>query len=103
MSRICDLTGRGSGVGHNVSHANNKTKRKFMVNLQPVSMHSNALGRSVRLRVATATLRSVTRMGGLDAFLRKTPEAKLTPEAVRLKRQVAKLDQAPAKKSEAES
>ena len=97
MSRRCELTGQGPATGNNVSHANNKTRRKFMVNLQSVSLHSSALGQPVRMRIATGALRSVTKMGGIDAFLRKTPESKLTPQAIRLKKQIAKKEQAPSK------
>ena len=91
MPRKCDLTGRGPATGNKVSHANNKTRRKFMVNLQPVTLHSEVLG-PLRLRIATGTLRTVTKVGGIDAFLRKTPEAKLSEDAARLKRRIAKIE-----------
>ena len=90
MSRICELTGKGRQVGHNVSHANNKTKRTFLPNLQNVTLISESLGRSVRLRVSTNGLRSVEHVGGLDNWLVKTAEAKLSLRARRLKREVAK-------------
>ncbi|UUL81562.1 MULTISPECIES: 50S ribosomal protein L28 [Sphingomonas] len=97
MSRICELTGKGRQVGHNVSHANNKTKRTFLPNLQNVTLMSDALGTSVRLRVSTHGLRSVEHVGGLDNWLAKTSETDLSLRARRLKREVAKkLDGAKA-------
>jgi len=90
MSRICELTGKGRQIGHNVSHANNKTKRNFLPNLQNVTLISDALGRSVRLRVSTHGLRSVEHVGGLDNWLTKTAEADLSLRARRLKREIAK-------------
>jgi large subunit ribosomal protein L28 len=93
MSRICELTGKGRQVGHNVSHANNKTKRNFLPNLQNVTLMSDALGRSVRMRVSTNGLRSVEHVGGLDNWLAKTPDLKLSLKARRLKREIAKKQQ----------
>jgi large subunit ribosomal protein L28 len=90
MARICELTGKGRQVGHNVSHANNKTKRTFLPNLQNVTLLSDSLGRSVKLRVSTHGLRSVEHVGGLDNWLAKTGEDKLSLKARRLKREVAK-------------
>ncbi len=90
MSRICELTGRSRQVGHNVSHANNKTKRVFLPNLQNVTLMSESLERSVRLRVSTHGLRSVEHVGGLDNWLLKTSDEKLSLRARRLKREVAK-------------
>ena len=90
MSRICELTGKGRQVGHNVSHANNKTKRAFLPNLQNVTLISDALGRQVKLRVSTAGLRSVEHVGGLDNWLAKTANEKLSLKARRLKREIAK-------------
>jgi large subunit ribosomal protein L28 len=90
MSRICELTGKGRQVGHNVSHANNKTKRVFLPNLQQVTLISDQLGRSVRLRVSTHGLRSVEHVGGLDNWLLKTRESDLSLRARRLKREIAK-------------
>lgn len=90
MSRICELTGRGRQVGHNVSHANNKTKRVFLPNLQNVTLISETLEKSVRLRVSTHGLRSVEHVGGLDNWLLKTADAKLSLKARRLKREIAK-------------
>lgn len=90
MSRICELTGKGRQVGHNVSHANNKTKRTFLPNLQNVTLMSESLERSVRLRVSTHGLRSVEHNGGLDNWLLKTSDEKLSLRARRLKREIAK-------------
>ncbi len=90
MSRICELTGKGRQVGHNVSHANNKTKRTFLPNLQNVTLMSDTLGTSVRLRVSTHGLRSVEHVGGLDNWLVKTGDDQLSLRARRLKRQIEK-------------
>lgn len=90
MSRICELTGKGRMVGNNVSHANNKTKRTFLPNLQNVTLISDALGTSVRLRVSAHGLRSVEHVGGLDNWLVKTTDEKLSLRARRLKRDVRK-------------
>jgi large subunit ribosomal protein L28 len=90
MSRICELTGRGRQVGHNVSHANNKTKRVFLPNLQNVTLISDTLERGVKLRVSTHGLRSVEHVGGLDNWLLKTADTKLSLKVQRLKREIAK-------------
>ena len=90
MSRVCELTGKGRQVGNNVSHANNKTKRTFLPNLQNVTLMSDALGSSVKLRVSTHGLRSVEHVGGLDNWLVKTSDDDLSLRARRLKRDVKK-------------
>ncbi|WP_017671459.1 50S ribosomal protein L28 [Blastomonas sp. AAP53] len=90
MSRICELTGKGRMVGHNVSHANNKTKRVFLPNLQNVTLMSEKLDRSFKLRVSTAGLRSVEHVGGLDNWLLKTSEEKLSARAAKIKRELNK-------------
>ena len=90
MSRICELTGKGRQVGHNVSHANNKTKRVFLPNLQNVTLISDALERSFKFRVSTHGLRSVEHVGGLDNWLLKTADTKLSPRAVKVKREISK-------------
>ncbi|MFM8542078.1 MAG: 50S ribosomal protein L28 [Chakrabartia sp.] len=90
MSRICELTGKGRQVGNNVSHANNKTKRTFLPNLQNVTLISESLSKGVRLRVSTHGLRSVEHVGGLDHWVLKTADTKLRLKARRLKREVAK-------------
>jgi large subunit ribosomal protein L28 len=88
MSRRCELTGKGPLTGHTVSHSNIKTKRRFLPNLLNVTMISDALGRSVRLRVSANALKSVDHRGGLDAFLLKAKDAELSKRALALKRQV---------------
>jgi large subunit ribosomal protein L28 len=90
MSRRCELTGKSAQVGHKVSHSNIKTKRRFLPNLLNVTMISDALGRSVRLRVSANALKSVDHRGGLDAYLAKARDAELSPRALDLKRQIAK-------------
>ena len=90
MSRICELTGKGRQVGHNVSHANNKTKRVFLPNLQNVTLMSEKLERSFKFRVSTNGLRSVEHVGGLDNWLLKTSEDKLSARAAKVKRELAK-------------
>ncbi len=90
MSRRCELTAKGVQVGHKVSHSNRKTKRRFLPNLCNVTMISETLGRSVRLRVSTNAIKSVDHNGGLDAFLLKASAGDLSPKAVDLKRQIQK-------------
>jgi len=90
MSRRCELTGKGLLVGHNVSHANNKTKRVFRPNLQVISLASDALGNTYKLKISMSALRTIDRTGGLDAFLLKAKDDVLSPRALRLKRLVAK-------------
>ncbi|MGB7836368.1 MAG: 50S ribosomal protein L28 [Xanthobacteraceae bacterium] len=90
MSRRCELTGKGPLVGHRVSHSNIKTKRRFLPNLFNVTMISDALGRSVRLRVSANAIKSVDHRGGLDAYLLKAKDDELSARALELKRQVAK-------------
>ena len=90
MARRCELTGVGPMVGHNVSHANNKTKRRFLPNLCDVTLHSDKLGRGYKLRVTAAALRSIDHVGGLDAFLAKASEEKLSTGARKIKRELSK-------------
>ncbi|HUQ13006.1 MAG TPA: 50S ribosomal protein L28 [Novosphingobium sp.] len=90
MSRICELTGRGRQVGHNVSHANNKTKRVFLPNLQNVTLMSEGLDKSFKFRVSAHGLRSVEHVGGLDNWLRKASDDKLSTGALKVKRDLAK-------------
>jgi large subunit ribosomal protein L28 len=90
MSRICELTGKGRLVGHNVSHANNKTKKTFLPNLQNVTLISDTLARGVKLRVSTHGLRSVEHVGGLDNWLLKTSDEKLSLKVRRLKKEISK-------------
>ena len=86
MARRCAVTGKGVQTGNNVSHANNKTRRRFLPNVREVVFISDSLGRSVRLKVSAHGLRSVEHAGGLDAWLLKTPDAKLGADALRAKR-----------------
>src|ERR1700738_581159 len=90
MSRRCELTGKGAQVGHRVSHSNIKTKRRFLPNLLNVTMISDALGRSFRLRVCANALKTVDHRGGLDAFLMKAKDDELSEKALDLKRQIRK-------------
>jgi large subunit ribosomal protein L28 len=94
MSRRCELTGKSPMVGHNVSHANNKTKRRFLPNLNVVSLTSETLNQTHRLRISAAALRTVDHRGGLDGFLTKAPDAELSPRALKLKRDIAKAQAA---------
>ena len=92
MSRRCELSGVGPMIGHNVSHSNIKTKRRFLPALAPVTLQSDSLGQSFRLRVRNAALRTLDFRGGLDAFLLKAGDDELSPKALKIKRQVkAKL------------
>jgi len=90
MSRTCELTGKAVLTGNNVSHANNKTRRRFLPNLVNVTLMSDALGQNVRLRISANALRSVEHRGGLDAFLLKADAAELSQRARLLRKQVAK-------------
>ncbi len=97
MSRRCELTGVGPMVGHNVSHSNIKTKRRFMPNLAAVSLQSDALGQSFSLRITNAALRTLDFRGGLDVFLLKARDEQLSIRAQKIKRQLkAKLSEQPA-------
>jgi large subunit ribosomal protein L28 len=88
MPRRCALTGRKVSSGNNVSHSNRRTRRTFAPNLQNVTLLSDALGERIRLRVSTRALRTVQKVGGLDAYLLGTDDAKLPPEAIAVKRRV---------------
>lgn len=90
MSRSCELTGKAVMTGNNVSHANNKTKRRFLPNLVSVTLQSEVLNQNVRLRISANALRSVEHRGGLDGFLAKADSAELSPRARLLKKQIAK-------------
>jgi large subunit ribosomal protein L28 len=90
MARRCGLTGKGVLTGNNVSHAHNKTRRRFLPNLQATSVLSESLGTMVRLRVSTNALRTIEHKGGLDAFLLDTSSLELTPELRRLKKRIQK-------------
>lgn len=88
MARRCGLTGKGVQAGNNVSHAHNKTRRRFLPNLQATSVLSESLGTMVRLRVSTHALRTIEHKGGLDAFLLDARSMELTPELRRLKKRI---------------
>jgi large subunit ribosomal protein L28 len=90
MSRRCEITGKGVLSGNNVSHANNKTRRRFLPNLQVTSLLSDILGHEVRMRLSTRGIRTVEHNGGIDAFLLTTPNTKLTEEGRTLKRRIVK-------------
>ena len=90
MSRRCELTGKGAQVGHKVSHSNRKTKRRFLPNLLNVTVISDALGRSVKLRISANALKTIDHRGGLDAFLMKAKDAELSPRVLELKREIKK-------------
>ena len=90
MSRRCELTGKGPMSGNNVSHANNRTRRRFLPNLQDVSLMSDVLGRSFKLRISNAALRTVDHRGGLDAFFAKSKDAELSPAALKIKKDIVK-------------
>ncbi|MGY9004546.1 MAG: 50S ribosomal protein L28 [Alphaproteobacteria bacterium] len=90
MSRRCQITGKKVMVGNNVSHAHNKSRRRFLPNIQQSSLQSDALGRMIHLKISTSAIRTIEHAGGLDAYLLKTPTRKLEPEAQKLKRQIAK-------------
>jgi large subunit ribosomal protein L28 len=92
MSRRCELTGVGPMTGHNVSHSNIKTKRRFLPALAPATLASDSLGQTFRLRITNAALRTLDFRGGLDAFLIKARDEALSPRALKIKKQVkAKL------------
>ena len=88
MSRRCDISGKGVLTGNNVSHANNRTRRRFLPNLQESSLLSDLLGAEVRLRLSTRAIRTVERNGGIDAFLLATPDRHLPPAALTMKRRI---------------
>jgi large subunit ribosomal protein L28 len=90
MSRRCQITGKGVLTGNNVSHANNKTRRRFLPNLQETSLLSDVLGSSVRLRLSTRAIRTIEHNGGIDSFLLATPDRRLPEEARALKRRIAR-------------
>lgn len=90
MSRRCELSGKGVLTGNRVSHSNIKSRRRFLPNLSPVSLQSEALGQSFRFRIAASTLRSVDHRGGLDAYLARARDEALSPRALKVKKDIAK-------------
>jgi large subunit ribosomal protein L28 len=101
MARRCEISGKGVLTGNNVSHANNKTRRRYLPNLQDVTLLSDVLGQPVRLRVTAHALRTIEHNGGLDQFLLTTRAAKLPEPAQKLKRRVEKAQAAKAAKTAA--
>lgn len=96
MSRRCELTGKGPMTGNNVSHAKNRTRRRFLPNLNDVTLQSETLGRGVKLRISAAALRTVDHRGGLDAFLAKAKDDELSDNALKIKKDIAKAQAASA-------
>lgn len=94
MSRVCELTGKGPMSGNTVSHANNKTRRRFLPNLNDVTLISDVLGQSFKLRVSAAGLRSVDHRGGLDAYLAKARDEELSARALKIKKDIEKAQAA---------
>ena len=92
MSRTCELTGKKPMSGNNVSHAKNRTKRKFLPNLNNVTLTSEVLGRDFQLKVSASALRTVTKVGGLDPFLRKSAINNLSSNAMKIKRDIDKIE-----------
>lgn len=90
MARKCSFTGKGVQTGNHVSHANNKVKRRFLPNLQPISLLSDALKQSIRLRLSTNAIRSVDKAGGLDAYLLNATANTLSADAQKLRRRIQK-------------
>ncbi len=96
MSRVCELTGKGPMSGNKVSHANNKSRRRFLPNLNQITLISDVLGRSFQLRISAAAIRTVDHRGGLDAFLAKAKDDELSSDALAIKKEIAKKAQAAA-------
>jgi large subunit ribosomal protein L28 len=92
MSRVCELSGKGPMSGNTVSHANNKSRRRFLPNLNDVTLISDVLGQSFKLRVSAAALRTVDHRGGLDAFLAKAKDEELSTAAQKIKKDIAKAN-----------
>jgi large subunit ribosomal protein L28 len=90
MSRRCELTGKGPMSGNNVSHANNKTKRRFLPNLNDVTLQAEVLGRGIKFRISAAALRTVDHRGGLDGFMAKAKVDELSDSALKVKKEIAK-------------
>ena len=92
MSRRCELTSKGVMTGNNVSHAKNRTRRRFLPNLNDVTLLSETLGRGFKLKISAAALRTVDHRGGLDAFLAKAKDSDLSDKALKIKKQIAKAN-----------
>ncbi|UWQ96605.1 50S ribosomal protein L28 [Gymnodinialimonas sp. 57CJ19] len=96
MSRVCELTGKGPMTGNNVSHAKNRTRRRFLPNLSDVTLGSDTLDRRFKLRISNAALRTVDHRGGLDAFMAKAKDTELSERALKIKKEIAKAQAAQA-------
>ncbi len=96
MARVCELSGKAVMTGNNVSHAQNKTRRRYLPNLSNVTQISDALGRRIRFRISAYALRSVEHNGGLDPYLLKTSDSKLSLKARRVKREIKRKERAQA-------
>jgi large subunit ribosomal protein L28 len=96
MSRVCELTGKGPMTGNNVSHAKNRTRRRFLPNLSDVTLGSDTLDRRFKLRISNAALRTVDHRGGLDAFMAKAKDSELSERALKIKKEIAKAQAAQA-------
>lgn len=94
MSRVCELSGKGPMTGNNVSHANNKTRRRFLPNLNEVTLLSETLGRGFKLRISASALRTVDHRGGLDAYLAKAKDEELSAKALKIKKEIEKAQAA---------
>lgn len=94
MSRVCELSGKGPMSGNNISHANNKTRRRFLPNLNEVTLLSDTLGQSFQLRISASALRTVDHRGGLDAYLAKAKDEELSPKALKIKKDILKAQAA---------
>ena len=92
MSRTCELTGKKAMSGNNVSHAKNRTKRRFFPNLNNVTLTSEVLGRDFQLKVSASALRTVDKVGGLDSFLKKSAIDNLSPNATKIKKDIEKIE-----------
>ena len=92
MSRKCELTGKKAMSGNNVSHAKNRTKRKFLPNLNNVTLTSEVLGRDFQLKVSASALRTIDKVGGLDLFLKKSADNNLSPSAMKIKKDIEKTE-----------
>jgi len=90
MSRRCELTGKGPMTGNNVSHAKNRTRRRFLPNLNDVTLASEVLGQTFKFKISAAALRTVDHRGGLDAFMAKAKDTELSDKALKVKKDIAK-------------
>ena len=96
MSRVCELTGKGPMTGNNVSHANNRTRRRFLPNLNDVPQQSETLGRGIKMRISAAALRTVDHRGGLDGFMAKAKDAELSASMLKVKKEILQAQAADA-------